>query len=105
MSNSCESTIEGGSPRMGVTIGFVIVSHDKPAQLLRLVRRLMMLYDNPPIVCHHDFSKCSLEGYDFPKEVMFVRPHIVTKWAGISFVHAYLAALRILYQLLHYWPD
>jgi hypothetical protein len=90
---------------MGVTIGFVIVSHDKPAQLLRLVRRLMMLYDNPPIVCHHDFSKCSLEGYDFPKEVMFVRPHIVTKWAGISFVHAYLAALRILYQLLHYWPD
>ena len=46
---------------MGATIGFVIVSYDKPAQLLRLVRRLMKLYNNPPIVCHHDFSQCSLE--------------------------------------------
>jgi hypothetical protein len=83
---------------MGAAIGFVILSHDRPAQLLRLVRRLMKLYDNPPIVCHHDFSKCSLEGFDFPSEVTFVLPHIETKWGRIPLVHAYLAALRILYQ-------
>jgi hypothetical protein len=83
---------------MGATIGFLITSHDKPAQLLRLMRRLRKLYDNPPIVCHHDFSKCSLEGFDYPKEVTFVRPHYETKWGRISFVKAYLAALRIMYQ-------
>jgi hypothetical protein len=83
---------------MGTPIGFVIVSHDKPAQLLRLVRRLMKLYDNPPIVCHHDFSQCSLNGFDFPREVTFVRPHIETKWGRMSFCRAYFAALRILYQ-------
>ena len=83
---------------MGATIGFVIVSHDKPAQLLRLVRRLMKLYGNPPIVCHHDFSKCSLQGFDFPKEVMFVQPHLDTQWGGNSVFRAYRAALRILYQ-------
>jgi hypothetical protein len=83
---------------MGATIGFVLVSHDKPAQLLRLVRRLMKLYDNPPIVCHHDFGKCSLEGFDFPREVTFVRPHIETKWGGMSFCLAFFAALRTLYQ-------
>jgi hypothetical protein len=42
---------------MSAAIGFIILSHDKPAQLLRLVRRLMKLYGDPPIVCHHDFSK------------------------------------------------
>jgi hypothetical protein len=83
---------------VNAAIGFVLFSHDKPAQLLRLVRRLMKLYGNPPIVCHHDFSKCSLDGFDFPGEVTFVRPHIKTKWGGISLVHTYLAALRILYQ-------
>ncbi len=83
---------------MSTTIGFLIVSHDKPAQLHRLIRRLMKLYNNPPIACHHDFSKCSLEGFDFPREVSFVRPHIETKWAGISLPLAFLAALRIMYQ-------
>lgn len=81
---------------MGVTVGFVLVSHDKPAQLLRLVRRLMQLYENPPIVCHHDFSKCSLDGFDFPKEVEFVRPHIETQWGGVSICLAYVAALNAL---------
>jgi hypothetical protein len=90
--------IVGGSLRMRAGIGFILVSHDKPAQLFRLVRRLMTMYGNPPIVCHHDFSKCSLEGFDFPKEVTFVRPHIETKWGGISCCLAFLAALRVLYQ-------
>jgi hypothetical protein len=83
---------------MGPKIGFVLVSHDKPAQLLRLVRRLVKLYDNPPIVCHHDFSRCSLEESDFPKEVIFVRPHFETKWGRFSFCLAFQAALRAMYR-------
>ncbi len=83
---------------MRARIGFVIVSHDNPAQLLRLIRRLIMLYDNPIIVCHHDFSKCSLEEYDFPKEVSFVRPHIETKWGDLSVYRAFLAALCSMYE-------
>jgi hypothetical protein len=83
---------------MGATIGFIIVSHDKPAQLLRLTRRLKKLYDNPPIVCHHDFGQCSLEGFDFPSEVTFVRPHIDTKWGEMSFALAFFAGLRAMYQ-------
>jgi hypothetical protein len=83
---------------MGTPIGFVVVSHENPAQLLRLIHRLKKIYDNPHIVCHHDFNKCSLEGFDFPKEVAFVRPHIDTKWGRATFVHAFLAALRTIYQ-------
>ena len=79
---------------MSVAVGFLITSYDKPAQLLRLMQRLKKLYDNAPIVCHHDFSKCSLEGFDLPSEVTFVRPHIEPKWGGISLCHAFLAALR-----------
>ena len=83
---------------MGARIGFVIVSHNRPAQLLRLVQRLIKMYDNPPIVCHHDFSQCPLDGYEFPKEVQFVRPHIETAWGAASFTRAFFAALRALYQ-------
>jgi hypothetical protein len=83
---------------MSVAVGFLITSYDKPAQLLRLMQRLKKLYDNAPIVCHHDFSKCSLEGFDLPSEVTFVRPHIEPIWGGISLCHAFLAALRAMYQ-------
>jgi hypothetical protein len=62
------------------------------------MRRLRKLYDNAPIACHHDFPKCSLEGFDFPKEVAFVRPRLECKWGGISLCHAFLALLRIMYQ-------
>ncbi len=59
---------------------------------------MIKLYGNPIIICHHDFSKCSLEGYDFPKEVSFVRPHIETKWGDLSVYRAFLAALSSMYE-------
>ena len=83
---------------MSATIGFLITSYDKPAQLLRLMQRLKKLYDNPPIVCHHDFSKCSLEGFDFPRDASIIRPHVEPKWGGISLCHAFLALLRTMFQ-------
>jgi len=81
-------------------IGFVLLSHNKPEQLLRLTRRLVHLYGDAPIVCHHDFSQCSLNGLVFPSQVIFVRPHLETKWAGMSLILAFLRALKIMYQRL-----
>lgn len=79
-------------------VGFVLVAHNHPRQLLRLVLRLISLYDNPPLVCHFDFSQSSLEVLDFPRQVQFVRPHISTKWGHISYWLAFRAALQTLYE-------
>ena len=63
---------------MSVKIGFAILSYNEPEQLLRLVKTLNAMFGDPPIVCHHDFSKCSLDEALFPSNVRFVHPHMVT---------------------------
>jgi hypothetical protein len=83
---------------MAPPVGFVLLTHSNPAQILRLTNRLIQLYDNPPIACHHDFDKCSLEGWNFSKDIFFVSPHIKTGWGKISCVSAFLAGLRTLYE-------
>jgi Core-2/I-Branching enzyme len=79
-------------------IGFIILSHMNPPQLLRLVRTLRRLYDNPPIVCHHDFSQSPLIIDEFPSGVRFVLPHLKTRWGQFSLVAAALRALDFLYR-------
>ena len=88
---------------MTCSIGFVLLSHREPRQLLRLVETLNRLYDDPPIACHHDFSQCALDVDAFPGNVRFVQPSIRTGWAKWSVVRAMLAALRLLYD--HADPD
>ena len=44
-------------------IGFVILSHNNPQQLRRLVLCLQQAYDNPPIAIHHDFGQSSLRQH------------------------------------------
>ena len=83
---------------MSNRIGFVILSHANPSQLLRLVWTLRRIYDNPPIVCHHDFSQCPLPQNEFPSSVGFVSPHVRTRWGQYSIVDASLRALDLLYQ-------
>jgi Core-2/I-Branching enzyme len=83
---------------MSVKIGFVIVTYANPEQLLRLVRRLQHLYDNPSIVCHHDFSQCALRVDKFPNDIRFVLPHEKTGWGKFAVVTAALRALELLYQ-------
>jgi hypothetical protein len=83
---------------MSNRIGFVILSHANPPQLLRLVRTLRRIYDDPPIACHHDFSQCALSRTDFPSSVYFVQPHVRTRWGQYSVVDASLRALDLLYQ-------
>ena len=83
---------------MSNRIGFVILSHTNPSQVLRLIRTLSRMYDNPPIACHHDFSQ-SLLSHTFPSNVHFVSPHVRTRWAQFSIVAASLRALELLYNV------
>lgn len=78
-------------------IGFVLVTHDRPARIRRLADRLIGSFGDA-IVCHHDFSQCPLpEGY-LPKEVRFVHPHHATRWGTFGPVRAILARLKELYD-------
>lgn len=79
-------------------IGFVLLSHQNPQQLARLVRTLNRLYGDPPIACHHDTSQSPLDLRDFPGNVSFVTPSVRTGWGKWSVVEATLAALRLLYD-------
>jgi hypothetical protein len=85
-------------------LGFVILSHDSPEQVLRLVDRLAALYGQPPIVIHHDFSKSELDAALLPSCASVVRPHIVTARAQWSLVEATVLGLRGLYAR-HDAPD
>ena len=78
-------------------VGFVILSHNEPEMLLRLVQRLQALFDNPPIACHHDIHQVSLNTSAFPS-VRFVAQPLRTRWGHISVVHAFRLALRLLYE-------
>ncbi len=78
-------------------IGFVMLTHAKPHQALRLVKRLNSMFGRPPIVIHHDFSKCLLTETDFPANVSFVHPHVVTAWGEFNLVQATLRGLEQMY--------
>ncbi|QHG16197.1 beta-1,6-N-acetylglucosaminyltransferase [Nostoc sp. ATCC 53789] len=80
------------------TIGFILLSHRKPLQIYRLISKLNSLFDYPRIVCHHDFSKCDLSIKNLTKNILLLRPHIETEWAGFSLVKATLKALRLMYE-------
>ncbi len=75
-------------------IGFVLLTHNKPHQLLRLVNRLNSMFDFPPIAIHHDFDKCPLPDGFLSENVSFVRPHVKTGWGEFSLVEAMLAVLK-----------
>ena len=83
---------------MGVSVGFVILSHQAGDQLLRLTQRLKTEYDNPAIVCHHDFGQATLDISRFSDRVRFVRPHVATSWGKLSVVKAVLSAIDLLYK-------
>ncbi len=82
---------------MGAAIGFVILSHNDPDQLARLVDALDATYERPPIAIHHNFSFTAVDRSRFGGNVRFVEPHLPTAWGDIKLVRALLAALRLLY--------
>ena len=79
-------------------IGFILLTHAKPQQMLRLVKRLNSMFDHPPIVCHHDFGKCPLPDGFLPGNVEFVRPYLNTGWAEFSVVKATVRAFKQMYR-------
>jgi len=80
------------------TIGFVVLSHSHPEQLLALTRRIGSMFPSAKMSCAHDFGQASLDPRCYPDFVSFVRPHVSTRWAHISVVHAVMGALRELYE-------
>jgi Core-2/I-Branching enzyme len=83
---------------MMVTIGFVLLTYTKPAQIQRLVNRLNVMFDDPPIVCHHDFAKCTLPIKEFPTNVSFVQPQSPSGWGIFATVEAALRAIKQMYD-------
>ena len=77
-------------------IAFAILSHNEPEQFLRLAETLNAMFGKPPIVCHHDFSRCSFDEALFPTNVRFVHPHFQTRWGHISVPLAALRAFSLL---------
>ena len=39
---------------MAFSLGFVLLTHDRPQQAARLVKRLNAMFGFPPIAWHHD---------------------------------------------------
>jgi hypothetical protein len=56
------------------------------------------MYNDPPIICHHNFSQCNLDAKRFPHTVRFVHPHRNTAWGSFSQVASILDALKLLYD-------
>ena len=79
-------------------IGFIILSHQNPGLLRRLILRLNHSFGDPPIVCHHDFHQTTLNKESFPSNVRFVPEPVRTRWGHITVVRAVLLALRQLYD-------
>jgi hypothetical protein len=79
-----------------IRIGFVLLTHSEPDQVLALTQVLSELYDGPPIVCHHDFTQCPLDKSLFSSNVRFVEPHCRTFWGCFSIIPATIAGIRML---------
>lgn len=77
-------------------IGFAILSYNEPAQLLYLTKVLTAMFNEPPIVCHHNFDQCDLRQESFPPNVRFVHPHIGTRWGHITTPVAALKSFSLL---------
>lgn len=81
---------------MAIKIGFVLVTHNKSHQAIRLVNTLNSMFDRPPIAWHHDFTFCDHPLDSIPTNVSLVLPHLTTGWARFSVIEAELRAFKIL---------
>lgn len=79
-------------------LGFVVLSHHKPYQTVRLTCRLAGLFPDARIVCHHDFGRSALDRRRLPDSVEVIEPHLRTQWGNFSLVRATVAGLRALFD-------
>jgi hypothetical protein len=78
-------------------IGFVLVTYNNAEQTLFLCEHLTAMFDKPPIVIHHDFSKSPMNTSLFSKNVRFVENWLYTEWGSLTVMKAQQLALRTLY--------
>lgn len=83
---------------MNPSVGFVILTHNKPRQIARLFATLNRIFNYPPIVCHHDFSKCDIPVEILTENIQIVRPYLQTGWGRFSLVEAMLRAIQLMYE-------
>jgi hypothetical protein len=78
-------------------IGFAVLTHSNPGQVVRLVDRLRHLYGwSVPIVIHHDQRQCRLDP-ERVRGALLVEPSLPTSRGSWSLVEATLATLRRLH--------
>jgi hypothetical protein len=56
------------------------------------------MFDQPPIVCHHDFAKSTLPCEELPANVSLVLPALPTGWGIFSTVEAAIRAIQLMYK-------
>lgn len=78
-------------------LGFALVTHNQPQQTAYLCHRLSAMFDDPPIVIHHDYSKSHLDPSTLPLQTRIVKNWVTTRWGEATVIDAYLAALRLLH--------
>lgn len=78
------------------TVGFVLLTHNNPVQVLRLITTLNRLFNYPPIVCHHDFSKSVLPTESLTSNVSFVHPYFKTAWSRFSVLDGMTRAFQMI---------
>jgi hypothetical protein len=75
-------------------IGFVLLTHENPKQILRLVSRLNFMFDAPLIAWHHDISAPSLP--EAKGNILFI-PRRHGKWGGFGIVEATADGIELLF--------
>lgn len=80
-----------------ISIGFVLVTYNKPLQTYKLLTTLNQLFDNPHISLHHDFSQSNLDLNKIPSNVSITEISHVTGWGRMSVIDATIDALKNLY--------
>src|SRR5690348_12690757 len=87
-----------GVLHMSITIGFVVLTHERLGQVSRLVHRLNRMFHNPPIAWHHDPINFTLSIDEVPSNVSLVLPPLKSEWARFPIVEATACAIKLLYQ-------
>jgi hypothetical protein len=83
---------------MSLQIGFVILSHEGPGKLARLVAALRREYPGCAIAVHHDFSKCRFDREAIGEDILWVEHWRRTGWAKWAVVEGALEAFELLFD-------
>lgn len=83
------------------SVGFILITHNKPEQTFRLVNLLNQLFCHPPIVIHNDFSQSFLEAKKLTSNAEVCFPYYKTAWGDFSVIDAAIACLKKLYSGLN----